>query len=666
MFNIQAYGNEATIFIYGDIGSDFASESVSAAEFIRQLNDINASEINVRINSVGGSVPDAIGIFNALVRHPAKIVVSIDGVAASSASMVAMAGDVVQMASNGVLMIHAPWSNVTGNASELRESANTLDRWADAMAASYSRKTRKGTAHAKALLNGEDHYFSAEEALAEGFIDEIIEPLAIAAYQRIPTEAAERFLSPQCLSEAQREEFTMPKPATPTEAKEAEWQAKERSRRADIRGKFKGFETREGVPELLNQCLDDPTITAASAADRLLAKLGEACEPVAGDYVYRDDNSAHDPIPSIRTLPSGRDRYIEDATACLLTRAGVADKETRIQASRSSVRSLTLVDHAKLSLERAGESTRGLDPMKIAGTALTQTTSDFPVLLENTMHKALLNAYATHPDTWSMFCKVGSVRDFRAHSRYRTGSLGNYDTINEAGEFINKAIPDGEKATVQVDTRGNLINISRKSIVNDDMGAFITLAVDLGRAGKRTVEAAVYALLAENSGLGPTMADALPLFDAGHSNISTGAALSAASIDADRVVMGSQTDVSGNDFLFLRPSVWLGPLGSGSTARTINDAQYDPDTANKLQKPNSVRGLFNQVVDTPRLSGTRYYLFADPMQAPVIEVAFLNGVQEPEIEQQSMFSVDGVAYRARLDFGVAAIDYRGAVTNAGA
>jgi hypothetical protein len=130
--------------------------------------------------------------------------------------------------------------------------------------------------------------------------------------------------------------------------------------------------------------------------------------------------------------------------------------------------------------------------------------------------------------------------------------------------------------------------------------------------------------------------------------------------------MASQTDVSGNDFLDLRPSVWLGPIGSGGNARSINDAQYDPDTANKLQKPNVVRGLFSDIVDTARLSGTRYYTFADPNDVPVIEVAFLNGESEPYIMMEESFNTRGNKYRATLDFGVAAIGYRGAVTNAGA
>jgi hypothetical protein len=114
------------------------------------------------------------------------------------------------------------------------------------------------------------------------------------------------------------------------------------------------------------------------------------------------------------------------------------------------------------------------------------------------------------------------------------------------------------------------------------------------------------------------------------------------------------------------PDVLLVSLSLGGTARGIIGAEYDPDTTGKLQKPNIVRNLVRDVVDTPRITGTRRYLFANPSEAPVIEVAFLDGVSDPYLEVQDGFDVDGARYKVRLDFGIAAIDYRGAVTNAGA
>ena len=358
---------------------------------------------------------------------------------------------------------------------------------------------------------------------------------------------------------------------------------------------------------------------------------------------------------------SGKERFIQDAADAIVSRAGFGKA-----ASNYELRSYSLYELARRSLELSGHNIGSSDKMSLVGRAFTQSTSDFAILLENAMHKVLQNAYTNQSDTWSRFCATGSVSDFRAHSRYRVGSLANLAVVNEAGEFTNMTIPDGEKSSVIAQTKGGIINLTRQSIINDDLGAFVGLAAALGRAARRTVEADVYALLGLNSGLGPTMSDGKTLFHADHGNIGTGAALSVASLEADRVLMASQLDVGGNDYLDLRPQALVLPVGLGGTARVINDAQYDPDTANKLQRPNMVRGLFSDIIDTPRLTGTRSYMFANASEAPVIEVSFLDGNDTPFLESQEGFTVDGTSWKVRLDYGVGAIDYRGAVTNAGA
>ena len=349
----------------------------------------------------------------------------------------------------------------------------------------------------------------------------------------------------------------------------------------------------------------------------------------------------------------------------LLHRANAIDPATkaRVQIERDNpMRGYTLLELARRSLERTGVRTDGLSKLELVGRAFTQSGSDFPVLLENTMHKALQGAYAVAADTWSRFCARGSVSDFRAHNRYRTGSIGNLDSLSELGEFKHKALPDGEKATVTAGTKGNIVTLSRQAIINDDLSAFVGVLNMLGRAAARTIEADVYTLLASN----PTLEDGVALFHATHGNIGTGGAPSVTSFDNARSLMALQTDVSGNDYLDLRPSIWLGPTASGGLARVINGSQYDPDANNKLQRANAVYGMFADVIDTPRISGTTWYAFASPADAPVIDVSFLDGNDAPFLDMEEGFSVDGARYKVRLDYGIAAIDYRGAVRNAGA
>jgi HK97 family phage prohead protease len=377
------------------------------------------------------------------------------------------------------------------------------------------------------------------------------------------------------------------------------------------------------------------------------------------------------------------DKFVRGASAWLFEKAGLTrtiedaakrepKKFANVAVDGGEFRGMSLIDLARESLERRGVKTRGLDRMSLVGRAFTEraggmtSTSDFAVLFENVMNKMLLGAYATTADTWRQFCKTDTVPDFRSSSRYRLGSFGALDSLNEHGEFKNKAIPDGSKSSISVGTKGNIIALTRQAIVNDDMGALAGLTTAFGRAAALSIEKDVYALLATAAGLGPTMADGLAFFDAGHGNISTGSAISVAGIDADRQAMAQQMDPSSNEYLDLRPSILLVPLSLGGQARVINDALYDQDVSNKFQIPNKVRGLFSKVIDTPRLSGTRRYLFTDPGVAAAIVVAFLEGQGEaPVLESELGWRVDGTEWKVRLDYKAQCFDPKAAVTNAG-
>lgn len=377
------------------------------------------------------------------------------------------------------------------------------------------------------------------------------------------------------------------------------------------------------------------------------------------------------------------DKFQRCAVDWICTRAGVANVVAEADKRDGGdgkldpgfMRGMTFVDMARECLERRGVNTRGMARQKILADALSistrigglNTTGDFPVILENTMYKILLAQYAITPDQWSAFCAVGSVSDFRPHNRLRMGTFGRLEQVNEAGEFRNKSIPDARKETISASTYGNIIGLSRQALINDDLSAFQRLATMLGRAARLSIEVDVFALLEENAGLGPNMSDGNPLFDASHANLGGGAALSIAAIDADCVVMAEQMDESGNEILNLRPSVLVVPIGLESLANNINRSEFDIDAgAVHSRVPNVVQGKFSTIVGTPRLSGTRRYMFAAASEAPTIEVVFLDGNQSPYLESRDGWSVDGVEWKVRLDYGVGAIDYRGALTDAGA
>ena len=400
----------------------------------------------------------------------------------------------------------------------------------------------------------------------------------------------------------------------------------------------------------------------------------------------------HIPVQShvrVEAVPGqdNRDKWFRGATAWIIQRAAQtanleAYKKTPLARSLGhdtleldpgEFRGMTLLDLARESLERNGVKTRGMFGQDVVGQAFTsrsaaQSTGDFPILLENVLYKNLLAQYATTPDTWRRFCATGSVTDFRPAKRYRLGTLGSLSALNELGEFTNKVIPDAERQSISASTKGNIIGLSRQAIINDDMGAFSQVATMFGRAAALSIEVDVYALLALNAGLGPNLSDNVKVFDAAHNNITVGAALGSNAIDLDRVAMKKQKDVSGNELLDLVPTVLLVPAELEGQAKQINNGQYDFDALNTKNPwvPNKVAGVFRDIIGTGRLSGTRRYLLADPGIAPTIEVVFVDGQQQPFMDIHQAWRVDGVEWKVRMDYGVNAVDFRGAVTNAGA
>jgi hypothetical protein len=409
-------------------------------------------------------------------------------------------------------------------------------------------------------------------------------------------------------------------------------------------------------------------------ANAELLKAQAAAQRAATDSIATGGRAA-------TVTTDAREKFVAGATAAILQRAGLTDLVQRAAKARGEeidldpgeFRGVRNAELARISLERAGHRIDTFDRDQIVGQAIVmradgpyQSTSDFSVALENVMNKALQAAYIIQPDTWRQWAGVGSVGDFREHSRYLLGSIGRLHRVLEDGEVKNLVIPDAAKESIKAVENGGIVGLTRQAIVNDDLGIFNQISQDLGRAAKRSVEIDAYAVLTSNGGLGPIMRDGKTLFHADHGNIADVAAPpSIASFEAMDLKMSAQQDVSGNDFLDIPLHAFLAPRAMRGEALIINDSQYDTETAGKFQRPNKVRGLFTTITGTPRLNGTRWYGFADPAQMPAIEVVFLNGEQEPRIEQKDGWRVSGVEWRVLFDYGVGGVNYRAAQTNAG-
>ena len=176
-YAIRARGTGAEVAIYDEIGA----YGVSAKGFLAELGALpEGTPVDLRLNSPGGSVFDAVAIHNALKRHEGPVTVWIDGIAASAASYIAMAGDEIVMPENAFLMIHDPAGLVMGTAEDMRAMAEALDKVKGSLISGYAAKSGRTPEEVSALMAAET-WFDASDAVAQGFADRLIEPVRIAA-----------------------------------------------------------------------------------------------------------------------------------------------------------------------------------------------------------------------------------------------------------------------------------------------------------------------------------------------------------------------------------------------------------------------------------------------------------------------------------------------------
>jgi len=167
-------GDAAVIRIFGDIGDSWWGDSVSAAQFAEDLDEIGkVAQLEVRLNSPGGDMFDGVAIYNTLRNHPAKVVAYVDGLAASAASVIAMGADELVMGTGTQLMIHDAWALSVGNADEMRAQAAVMDQLSDSMADIYADRAG-GTATEWRNTMREESWFGADEAVAAGLADRVV------------------------------------------------------------------------------------------------------------------------------------------------------------------------------------------------------------------------------------------------------------------------------------------------------------------------------------------------------------------------------------------------------------------------------------------------------------------------------------------------------------
>jgi hypothetical protein len=394
-------------------------------------------------------------------------------------------------------------------------------------------------------------------------------------------------------------------------------------------------------------------VSIDAARERIIAKFAES-DPNAGTSGSRSATVGVEETEKVRT-------GMQDALA---HRSNPAEKLT---AEGREFRGMDLMDMARFAVEKAGGNTKGLSQREIAMAALNidssrsagmHSSSDFPIVLGNTVNRILRAAYEMYPQTFKAFTKQSSAKDFREKTLAQIGDLtSKFKEVKEGGEYTYGSLGEA-KESYKLAKYGQIVAITWETLMNDDLGAFSRLSQSIGMKAAQLESDLVWAIVTGN----PTMGDGTALFHSTHGNVAgAGTVIDIANLSKAKAAMRKQKSLGG-DFLNITPSFLV--VGPDKELEAYQFATANI-VANDQTKVNPFVGSM-QVIVEPRLTGNQWYLSAAPGIIDTIEYAYLEGEQGLFTEQRNGFEVDGLEVKARLVFGTKAIDWRGLYKNAGA
>ena len=419
---------------------------------------------------------------------------------------------------------------------------------------------------------------------------------------------------------------------------------------ADIcKGEFPEIE-REAV-----KCGWTPQETTA----KVLAAL-RAARPAAGVNVI------------VRDRPEGAEtRAAIEAALCL--RGGISpdtlEKSYGAKAVEAGGKAMDMplkeVLHACLDMEGIAHG-RTVDNETIRAAF---STVSLPGILSNVANKKLLDSYRAQPVIAQRLCTSGDLSDFKESERFRLTDVGDLLPVAPDGEIKEGGISE-EAAKNQIDTYGKKFCLTRKMIINDDLGGFMRVPAAMGNRAARLIDQLFFARLLKN----PAQPDGKALFSAAHKNLLTGAssALSAESLKKAIQIFLDQTDSDGQP-ISVEPRILLVPtalkhlaieLTKGATLVVAGSADRVVPALNVLADENL------QVVSSPYLANAAYdgasaaawYLFGQPGQVDTFEIGYLAGRRTPTVERgETDFNTLGLWFRVYFDVGVREQDHRGMV-----
>jgi hypothetical protein len=384
--------------------------------------------------------------------------------------------------------------------------------------------------------------------------------------------------------------------------------------------------------------------------------------------------AARPKAPAIHTAPTVTSARVLEAAACMS--AGFDESELTRQYGEQIMEAAHPMRKIGLR-ELVAECARleGFEVPRVFGDGAATihagfSTISLPGILENVMNKTLLAAYEATAIAAFDLCSVGSVSDFKEVSRYRLLGTGGFEPVAPDGELKHGKLSE-QKYSNQADTYGQIVFLTRKEIINDDLSAFMDVPTQMGREGAQLVDELFFTLLLSNPN---------SFFSAGNGNYLEGAAtafgpdsLTTAKTQFRKQKAGPGTKPKDQKPINIRPESLVVPVEIETDAELLmGSAQLMIDasgTKTKIPVDNPHRNKY-RVISAPHLSdtyfsgasGKAWYLFANPKVISAFEIVFLNGRRTPVIERvEAPPNNMGMGFRGYIDVGVKEQDPRGAL-----
>ncbi len=416
---------------------------------------------------------------------------------------------------------------------------------------------------------------------------------------------------------------------------------------AQIRSQFEGriFEASELESNINNM----RTMLAGLASTGLIRDMGYE-HPAVGEMITEAEK-----------LQAAFDLMFEDSKASMLS-----DSE---RARFAGVRGFTSIREAYVRItgdsDMSGMQVREPGRIRVSENApiarMTEadtTTASFSYLLGTSMNKRLLKDYQAWPAEWQKWVVITPIKDFKQQTRVRLGAFGSLSTVPEDTAYTTISLTD-TAATYVPTKRGNLVTVSRETIINDDLQAIKQIPTKLAVAAAYTLAEFVYSFLSTN----PNIYDGSALFTSGAPHANLGAAnLSSAAMQTGVTAMREQTNFAGKR-LGLRPSFLVVPPELEWTAMVVTKSAGVPGSNNNDINP--MLGYVQPIVSPQLSSSTQWFLVADPKTIDTVEIGFVGGQVNPAlfIQDQPLFGLnftqDVISYKVRHEYGGAVLDFRG-------